>query len=145
MTDTARIARGWALIAEGAQEISLAFEQPAAGAGIPSPVRAPAPVDPQRWHKESDLPDLPPLTDDDAPGYQPKGANVQDQHVANVLGQCPTHQKPWTIKPSGVSKAGKPYSAFWKCGEKDESTRSGYCDKKPVKAWQDANQLPAAA
>jgi hypothetical protein len=138
--NTERLARGWDLIAEGAAEIALAYraiEQPAAGVGTPPPARASAPAD---------FPDdLPPLTDDDAPGYQPKGANVQDQHVANVLGQCPTHQKPWTIKPSGVSKAGKPYNAFWKCGEKDESTRSGYCDKKPVKAWQDANQLPAAA
>jgi hypothetical protein len=68
-----------------------------------------------------------------------------NQHLENVLGQCPTHQKAWTVKPGGVSKAGKPYGAFWKCGEKDESTRSGFCDKKPVKAWEDTHPASAAA
>ena len=68
---------------------------------------------------------------------------IRDQHVENVLGQCPTHQKNWTVKEGGVSKAGKSYNAFWKCGEKDESTRSGYCDKKPVKAWVDSHPIAA--
>jgi hypothetical protein len=144
--NTERIARGWDLIAEGAAEIALAYraiEQPAAGVGTPPPARASAPAGSRIAGPDDDLPPL--YDEEDEPGGSIVGRNVQDQHVANVLGQCPTHQKPWTIKPSGVSKAGKPYSAFWKCGEKDESTRSGYCDKKPVKAWQDANQLPAAA
>lgn len=133
--DTDLASRGWALISEGAQMISLAYvanEQPAAGAG-PSPARAPAPAD--------DLPPLPSL--EEPPGYQPKGVNLADQHVENTLAQCPNHQKPWVIKPAGVSKTGKEYAAFYKCPERDSSTRSGYCDKKPVKAWTDAHPIAA--
>jgi hypothetical protein len=119
-------------ISEGYALLALAIEQPAAGVVPPS--RALAPVD-----------DLPPLLDDYGQPVEVVKAPtpIRDQHVENVLGQCPVHQKNWTVKEGGVSKAGKEYGAFWKCGEKDSSTRSGYCDKKPVKSWVDAH--PAAA
>jgi hypothetical protein len=44
-------------------------------------------------------------------------------------GDCPVHKVPFTWKEGGVSKAGKPYDGFWKCGEKnpDES----YCNQRP--------------
>jgi hypothetical protein len=135
--NTQKLARGWALIAEGAMELSLAYEsidQPGSAA-VPPVTAAPA----------DDLPPLPPL--EEPPNlYEPKGnVNLADQHVANVLGQCPTHQRNWVVKEGGVSKAGKPYSAFWKCPEKDPNDRSGYCSKRPVKAWTDANPIGAAA
>ena len=134
--NTKRIAEAYEKIAEGYAALALAYgdiAQPVAGSSSrPAPV---ATIDD----------DLPPLTDDDAPSYEPKGVNLQDQHVDNVLGQCPTHQRNWTVKEGGVSKAGKSYEAFYKCGEKDPNTRSGYCDKKPVKAWVDAHPIQAAA
>ena len=122
-------------ISEGFAMLALAIEQPAAGgANVVPPQRSPAPVD-----------DLPPLLDDYGTPVEVVSAPtpIRDQHVENVLGQCPTHQKNWTVKEGGVSKAGKSYNAFWKCGEKDESTRSGYCDKKPVKAWVDSHPIAA--
>jgi hypothetical protein len=133
----ARIARAYEKIAEGYAELALSFADDTAGAGAPP---RPTPVD--------DLPPLPPLEDYDPtpPLYDDRSTKpAGNQHVENVLGQCPNHQKPWTIKPAGVSKAGKPYGAFWKCSEKDESTRSGYCDKKPAKAWEDQHPASAAA
>ena len=57
------------------------------------------------------------------------------------LGRCPAHDRPWSVKAAGVSKNGKPYSAFWKCdGKEPDGT---FCNRKPVKAWADAH--PAAA
>jgi hypothetical protein len=139
----ARIARAYKKIAEGYAELALSFADDTAGAGgasVSPPARSLAPVD--------DLPPLPPLEDYDPtpPLYDDRTTKpAGNQHLENVLGQCPNHQKPWTIKPGGVSKAGKPYGAFWKCSEKDESTRSGYCDKRPVKAWEDQHPASAAA
>jgi hypothetical protein len=48
-------------------------------------------------------------------------------------GACPDHGIPWTLKPAGVSKAGKAYDAFWKC---DGKTDGEFCRNKPTKAWQ---------
>lgn len=60
-----------------------------------------------------------------------------------VLSECPVHFTPWTVKEGGISKAGKPYRAFWKCnGTNADGT---YCSKKPVKAWADSHPAEAAA
>lgn len=53
-----------------------------------------------------------------------------------VLSRCPFHDRAWTVKEAGISKAGKPYNAFWKCDAKDGDV---YCPRKPVKAWADAH------
>jgi hypothetical protein len=133
-------ARAYDLIAEGYALLAMAVRDETAGAGaVVSTPRPLAPAD--------DLPPLeePPTGDQFAVDYEPRGINVQDQHVSNVLSKCPKHDRAWTVKPGGVSKAGKPYAAFWKCSAKDTETRSGYCEKKPVKAWTDAHPAEAAA
>ena len=122
--NTEKLARGWALIAEGAQEISLAYEaidQPAAGASAP---RTPAPA--------AFDDDLPPLIDEDAPRAAEKPQNA-------ALGVCPVHRTAWTVKAGGISKNGKPYRPFWKCSGK---TDGAYCNEKPVKGWADSHPIP---
>ena len=83
------------------------------------------------------MPEFPPSEYEDLP----VAATPQNEPV---LGRCPMHDLAWTIKPAGVSKLGKPYSAFWKCSGKDAD--GTYCNRKPVKAWADAHsaQLVAA-
>jgi hypothetical protein len=44
-------------------------------------------------------------------------------------GDCPVHRVPFTFKEGGVSKAGKPYDGFWKCGEKNADDT--YCTQRP--------------
>ena len=128
--DTDLASRGWALIAEGASMISLAYaaiEQPAAGGAKSSPPpTSPAPVD---------FDDLPPLTDADAP-YEPQAAETPDKAP---LGVCPVHRTAWTVKAGGISKNGKPYKPFWKCSGK---TDGAYCNEKPTKAWSDSHPIP---
>jgi hypothetical protein len=139
-----RAARAYNTIAEGFAELALAIlDEPqaavtyspgaAAARGIEQP-RPLAPADDGGSFEED--PQF-------AVDYEPRGVNVQEQHVNNVLSKCPKHDRPWEIKPAGVSKAGKSYGAFYKCGAKDPDTRSGYCDKKPVKAWLDAHPIAA--
>jgi hypothetical protein len=53
-------------------------------------------------------------------------------------GRCPVHRRDWTFK-EGTSKAGKAY-AFWSCGAKDENYPRGWCDEKPSKAWEVAQE-----
>lgn len=123
--NTEKIARGWALIAEGAMELSLAYEsiEPAAArAAVPDSVPT-APVD-------------------RAAGAPPSAALTLKPQVDAGLGICPIHGKRWTVKPAGVSKAGKPYSAFYKCAERDEN---GYCNEKPQRIWQDTHPIPEGA
>ena len=48
-------------------------------------------------------------------------------------GLCPEHGAAWTLRPGGVSKAGKEYGAFWTCKER---TDGEFCQEKPSKAWQ---------
>lgn len=57
-------------------------------------------------------------------------------------GECPDHRTPWQLKPAGVSKAGKPYSAFYSCGGK---TDGQYCKRKPSIAWVNAQQATGEA
>lgn len=56
-------------------------------------------------------------------------------------GECPDHQTPWVLKPAGISKAGKPYEAFYTCSGK---TDGQYCRRKPSAQWLSA-QAPAPA
>jgi hypothetical protein len=63
------------------------------------------------------------------PPYRPLAPTARDQ----LLAECPVHFRPWTVKEGGMSKAGKPYSAFWKCNGKNED--GSFCDKKPTKEW----------
>jgi hypothetical protein len=65
--------------------------------------------------------DLPPAWEDSKP-VDPRDG-----------GACPEHGIPWTLKPAGVSKAGREYDAFWKC---DGKTDGEFCKAKPTKAWQ---------
>ena len=55
-----------------------------------------------------------------------------------AAGRCPVHSRDWTFK-EGTSKAGKAY-AFWSCGAKDENYPRGWCDEKPTKAWEVAQE-----
>jgi hypothetical protein len=130
--NTERIARGWDLIAEGAAEIALAYraiDSVGVGGGVP-PRSAPAPA-------ATLDDDLPPLLDDyGAPVDAPQAAE-KPQNAA--LGVCPDHRTAWTVKAGGISKNGKPYSAFWKCGEK---TDGEYCKQKPTPGWAKAHPIP---
>jgi hypothetical protein len=55
-------------------------------------------------------------------------------------GECPDHRTAWSFKPAGVSKAGKPYSAFYACSGKSNGT---FCQRKPSIAWVNAQQQPS--
>lgn len=64
--------------------------------------------------------------------------------VAQVLGECPTHQTAWVLKEGGVSsKTGKPYKAFWKCDGKNAD--GSYCQKKPTLEWVRTHDPEAVA
>jgi hypothetical protein len=135
-----RAIKAYEKIAEGYAELALAMaDDTGAGAAVP-PRSAPAPYDD----------DLPPLTDSDyepnpdlvaaaGPGVAPRAAE-KPQNAA--LGMCPVHRTAWTVKAGGISKNGNPYRPFWKCSAKDEN---GYCNEKPVKAWEDAHPASQAA
>ena len=58
-------------------------------------------------------------------------------------GECPDHRVEWTLKPAGISKAGKPYEAFYTCSQR---TNGEYCKRKPAAAWitAQASKQPAA-
>jgi hypothetical protein len=55
-----------------------------------------------------------------------------------AAGRCPVHGRDWAFK-EGTSKAGKAY-AFWSCGAKDDNYPRGWCDEKPSKAWEVAQE-----
>ena len=68
---------------------------------------------------------------------------LADNPVAKVgaqlaAGRCPVHGREWSFK-EGTSKAGKAY-AFWSCGAKDDNYPRGWCDEKPSKAWEVAQE-----
>jgi len=50
-------------------------------------------------------------------------------------GECPDHRTAWSFKPAGISKAGKPYNAFYACSGKSNGT---FCQRKPSIAWTNA-------
>ena len=55
-----------------------------------------------------------------------------------AAGRCPVHGRKWAFK-EGTSKAGKAY-ALWSCGAKDDNYPRGWCDEKPSKAWEVAQE-----
>ena len=113
-------------IAEGIYELADAMFQDAAGA----PVVAQEP---------SPFVDLPDEVFAASPTYEPVGIPAADP----FLSVCPNHGTPWTVKAAGVSKAGKPYQAFFKCdGKNPDGT---YCSKKPTREWADAHAARLAA
>jgi len=69
--------------------------------------------------------------------------STNDPVIAAALlfaeGECPEHRTAWSFKPAGVSKAGKPYNAFYACGGK---TDGQFCKRKPSIAWVNAQQAP---
>ena len=73
------------------------------------------------------------------PPSAPAPVDTQATHVNAALGVCPTHRTAWTVKQGGISKAGKPYSAFYKCSGKNDD--GSYCSQKPVKAWADSHPI----
>lgn len=126
--NTQKIARGWALIAEGAMELSLAYESidssaPGHGAGVDTGAAGASADSPPRSAAPADIP--------------------LKAQVDAGLGVCPIHGVPWTVKPAGVSpKTKKPYSAFWKCAERDDN---GFCDERPQPIWKDNHPIRAGA
>ena len=73
----------------------------------------------------------------------PETVVLADNPVAKIgaelaAGRCPVHGRDWSFK-EGTSKAGKAY-AFWSCGAKDENYPRGWCDEKPSKAWEVAQE-----
>ena len=131
--DLTKLERGWALIAEGAETISLAYAAMSQPGRVPS--ASPASDD-----------DLPPLEEPPTPDELLEGvlAVTGGEVVRPVeptpdtaLGRCPVHLKAWTVKAGGVSKNGRSYRAFWKCSERDAD---GFCNEKPIPAW--ANSHP---
>lgn len=143
--NTEKIAKGWALIAEGAMELSLAYESidsPVARAGATGTEGAKAFPPPSSVPVPS-FDELPP--DDFIEQVERvTGGTVEPPLKPQVdagLGKCPIHGKPWTIKAAGVGKKGA-YDAFWKCAEKDDD---GYCTQKPQKIWRDTHPIPNGA
>jgi hypothetical protein len=55
-----------------------------------------------------------------------------------AAGKCRVHARDWGFK-EGTSKLGKPY-AFWSCGAKDDNYPRGWCDEKPSKVWEAAQE-----
>jgi hypothetical protein len=117
-------------IAEGIVELGLALEDIPAREGF-AQIRGTIESEPLPSFDE-----LPPEGFDDAPRSAPAPSG-------DALGLCPVHRTAWTVKAGGVSKAGKPYSAFWKCSGKNPDNT--YCDQKPVKVWADSHPIGAAA
>lgn len=123
-------------VAAALNTISLAFGELAEAL---SDGTAPVPAAPSALPALSDA-DFPPFIPTDESPYEPLA--VAGPIESPMLSHCPTHDTPWTVKPGGVSKAGKAYNAFWKCdGKNPDGT---WCTKKPVRAWADAHPLVAA-
>lgn len=64
---------------------------------------------------------------------------VEAASAAESGGTCPKHGKPWRLKEGISSKTGKEY-AFWSCSSKDESSIRGWCDQRPTKEWEAAQE-----
>jgi len=83
-----------------------------------------------------------PLSVDSVRHSQPS-VSTSDVAVAAAMhfaeGECPDHRTAWSFKPAGVSKAGKPYNAFYACSGKSNGT---FCQRKPSIAWVNAQQAP---
>lgn len=55
-------------------------------------------------------------------------ATPQEQVISEAP-KCGVHGTPMTLKPAGTSKMGRPYPAFWSCGQKNAD--GTYCKFKP--------------
>jgi hypothetical protein len=79
-----------------------------------------------------------PLSVDSVRVSQPS-VSTSDVAVAAAMlfaeGECPDHRTAWSFKPAGISKAGKPYNAFYACSGKSNGT---FCQRKPSIAWTNA-------
>jgi hypothetical protein len=130
-------------IAEGIVELGLALEDIPEGVvreiktyTVPNQIDAPLPS----------FDELPPVgweTYESGTGHGVRAVETAPAPSGDALGLCPVHRTAWTVKAGGVSKAGKPYSAFWKCSGKNPDNT--YCDQKPVKVWADSHPIGAAA
>jgi hypothetical protein len=65
-------------------------------------------------------------------GFPNDTGNIAQKPDATVLQapDCPVHGTPMKLHPAGVSKAGKPYKAFWSCGQKNAD--GTWCNAKPT-------------
>ncbi len=83
-----------------------------------------------------------PLSVDSVKHSQPSVLSTDVAVAAAMLfaeGECPDHRTAWQFKPAGVSKAGKPYNAFYACGGKSDGQ---FCKRKPSLAWVNAQAAP---
>jgi hypothetical protein len=76
-----------------------------------------------RLHALGLVPQTQAFPDDSGPVATPPQNTVQSAPV------CGVHGIPMTLKPAGVSRAGKPYPAFWSCSQKNPD--GTYCSYKP--------------
>ena len=129
------LARGWALIAEGAQYLSMAYASNDAPASLP--VASPAAGSPPPAAGPS-FDELPP----EGFGVGPVDEIPMKPQVDAGLGKCPVHGKPWSVKPAGVGAKGA-YDAFWRCADKNDD--DSWCKQKPQKIWRDLHPLPTGA
>ena len=121
-----------AKVAEALNTISVAF-------GELAEALSDAPQAPVTAQEPSPFVDLPDEVFSTSTTYEPVGIPAADP----VLSVCPNHGTPWSVKAAGVSKAGKAYSAFFKCdGKNPDGT---FCQKKPTREWADAHAARLAA
>jgi hypothetical protein len=52
---------------------------------------------------------------------------------------CPKHRQPWKLRDGTSAKTGKEY-AFWSCGSKDPDEKRGWCEQRPAKEWEVAQE-----
>jgi hypothetical protein len=71
----------------------------------------------------------PPLFDDAPFPTAPMTIPAPSRPLAAGPGDCPVHHVPFTWKEGGVSKAGKAYDGFYKCGEKNPD--QSFCTQRP--------------
>jgi hypothetical protein len=129
-------------IAEGIVELGLALEDIPAREGFAQINSTSGPIDTM----PPSIDELPPVgweTYESGTGHGVRAVETAPAPSGDALGLCPVHRTAWTVKAGGVSKAGKPYSAFWKCSGKNSDNT--YCDQKPVKVWADSHPIGAAA
>ena len=63
------------------------------------------------------------------PGFPDDTGPIATPKQAFQAPVCEVHGIPMTLKPAGVSRAGKPYPAFWSCSQKNPD--GTYCSYKP--------------
>ncbi|HEV8177637.1 MAG TPA: hypothetical protein VGP44_08120 [Gemmatimonadales bacterium] len=79
---------------------------------------------------------------EEPPSYEPMSlAGAAQPALEAALSRCPYHDTPWSIRPAGVSKAGKSYNSFYTCDGKEPD--GSFCPRKPVKAWADSHPIAA--